>query len=215
MVNLNKWLKIVQQTLASCLRLPTHCLLCLSTTPHSVVCEECENRLPFLKTTFSLDISALFAYEPPLIRFITGLKFKNELYIAKWLAHQMRKHWPKPEVDCIVAIPLHPHRQQHRGYNQTLEIAKLIGRSWNIPLDRWSCTRIKNTRAQTELSASRRKQNIKASSFCITSNMRGKRVLVIEDVITTGTTVQAFKEALYNAGASHVIIWACCQTMKS
>lgn len=209
---MNKWLKIVQQGFAHCLRFPSHCLLCLTPTPQNIVCLTCEASLPWLRNAAT---QALFAYESPMEGFIVRLKFRHELHFATWFAQMMIKTWGRPEVDCIVGLPLHPKRQRERGFNQTMEIAKVLSKHWKIPLDRWSCTRVKHNRPQSELSASVRKTNVTSSSFHIAPGLKGKRVLVIEDVITTGTTLLAFETALKNAGVSTVICWACCHTMKN
>jgi len=205
----NKWLKIVQHALTRCLGFPSNCLLCLTPTRSTLVCSTCEATLPWLEGS-----RALFAYEPPLVNFIVRLKFRHELHFATWFAQMMLKTRERPEVDCIVPLPLHPRRQRERGFNQTLEIAKILSKQWAIPLDRGSCTRVKHASPQSELSARARQSNVTPSSFYVAPALEGKRVLVIEDVITTGTTLHAFECALRQAGVKEVLAWACCQAMK-
>lgn len=207
----NNWLKIVQYWLGRCLRLPVHCLLCLSDSS-AIICNHCEGNLPWLGVQNS-EIRALFAYRPPLEGFVVGLKFKQALHFADWFAHIMIKMWGRPDVDLVIPLPLHPSRQQERGFNQTLEIARVLATHWNIPLDRWSCTRVKYRTPQSRLSASLRKLNLTPSSFHVAPALKGKRVLVIEDVITTGATINAFVLALKQAGVKQVLVWACCQTL--
>lgn len=144
-----------------------------------------------------------------------SLKYHQALYFANWFAEKMIARWECPEVDCIVPVPLHPQRQQERGFNQTLEIAKVLALKWSIPLDRWSCTRVRYHSSQSTLSARQRKNNITASAFKIDPHLKKKRVLVIEDVITTGATIRAFVDALEQVGVQEIIIWACCQTQKN
>ena len=159
-------------------------------------------------------VRALFAYDPPLKQFIHALKFQQGLHFADWFADKMIETWGKPEADCIVPVPLHPRRQCERGYNQTLEIAKRLHKISDIPLNRWDCQRSDYTLPQSHLHANERIHNIKPSSFVISSSLKNKSLLVIEDVITTGATIQAFIQALKKAGVKHVNVWACCQTLK-
>lgn len=176
-----------------------------------VLCLSCEKTLPYLDQG---EPKVLFAYQPPVMQFMRSLKYHRALYFANWFAEKMRDRWECPRVDCIIPVPLHPLRQQERGFNQTLEIAKIIAMHFAIPLDRWSCTRIKYHASQSTLSANERKHNITASAFKIDPCLKQKRVLVIEDVITTGATLAAFTQALKQAGVQEVIVWACCQTLK-
>lgn len=187
-------------------------MLCLTKIPAGgVLCSSCEAMLPTLDQEAP---KVLFAYQPPLSQFMKSLKYHQALYFANWFAEKMIARWERPEVDCIIPVPLHPRRQQERGFNQTLEIAKVLASHWSIPLDRGSCTRIKYHSSQSTLSANQRRNNITASAFKIDPRLKQKRVLVIEDVITTGATMKAFVNALQQTGVQDVIIWACCQTQK-
>lgn len=153
---------------------------------------------------------ALFPYEWPLNVFIGKMKFQAKLYFAQYFASLMlTKFKPKHQIDAIIPIPLHPHKQQKRGFNQNIEIAKILSHRLKIPLDRRSCTKIKDTVSQGTLSAKERCKNIKPEMFKI-NRLKAKHVLVIEDVVTTGTTVQAFVAALKAHGVVTVEIWCCC-----
>lgn len=237
----NKWLKIVQELLARCLSLPCHCVLCLLPSKRGIaLCQRCEQQLPWLRHTcrycaLPLDSSmthfqqlcgqcvyqvpvydalqALFEYQWPLQQFVSHLKFGGHLHYANMLGSLMSTHLtPRTCVDTIVAMPLHPKRQQARGFNQALEIAKIIAKKQKIPLDILSCHRIKYTSAQTTLSAKKRSENIHESAFVISPKIRSRHILVIDDVVTTGATVTAFSKALKIAGVETVEIWASCRT---
>lgn len=197
-----------------CLSWNSPCLLCLKNIQKGLLCLDCEETLPFLDE-HEQNPRVLFAYQSPVEQFMILFKYKQNLYFANWFAEKMILRWKRPEVDCIIPVPLHPHRQKERGFNQTLEIAKIVAAHWSIPLDRWSCKRVQYRFPQSSLSASRRKNNVKASSFRISSTFKHSRVLVIEDVITTGTTFNAFKEALQKAGVKEIVMWACCQRFKN
>lgn len=235
---MNKWLRIIQQLAASCLQLPCHCLLCLRPSQRDIaLCTGCEDKLPWLKSPChrcSLPLAqgqqicyqclqhppsytrlqALFDYAWPLNTFIGQFKYKGHLHFAKMLGKIMAERliFTYP-IDCIVPMPLHPARQRERGFNQTLELANIIAKHWQLPLDRWSCTKKRNTLAQSLLSARARASNVTARAFAITPLFSAKHVLVIEDVVTTGATVNALARALTDAGVATVEIWSCCRTI--
>jgi ComF family protein len=199
-----KLMRIVQRNLGVC-------LLCLHPHSQEILCQSCENTFPKMEQSHP---KVLFAYQDPLSYFMVSLKFHQALYFANWFAKKMIERWDPPTVDCIIALPLHPKRQQERGFNQTLEIAKVLSKHWKIPLDKWSARRIRYRKAQSSLTASERKKNVTPSAFQIDPKLKGKRVLVIEDVITTGTTLKAFEQALKLVGVKEVVIWACCQALS-
>lgn len=237
----NKWLKIVQETLAGCLSLPCHCTLCLEKSGRDIaLCPRCEQNLPWIALPCSYCalplansiggaqpicgeclyqapvyeyLQALFDYQWPVHQFVSKLKFGSHLHFAKMLgslmSHKLKALTP---VDCMVAMPLHPKRQRERGFNQALEIAKIIAKKQQIRLDLFSCQRVKYTKAQASLSAKRRADNMHYSAFKISPKLRARHVLVIEDVVTTGSTVVAFTKALKQSGVETVEIWACCRT---
>ncbi|MBN9289426.1 MAG: ComF family protein [Gammaproteobacteria bacterium] len=232
---MNKWLKIVQHLLGACLPLPCHCVLCLRPSGRKIaLCRECEACLPWLispcnrcglmmregicvkclrqKLPFER-CQALFDYAWPVDEFIGQWKYAGELYFAKLLGTLMAERLSLREtVDCIVPLPLHPLRQRERGFNQTIELASQIADLKGLPLDRWSCTKIKSTPAQSSLGKAARMQYLQASVFAIDKSFQAKHVLVIEDVVTTGSTVGAFTMALKHAGVETVDIWAVCRT---
>ncbi|MFI4937347.1 MAG: phosphoribosyltransferase family protein [Candidatus Berkiellales bacterium] len=234
---MNNWLKIVQQLLAACLRLPCHCLLCLSSIKRDFgLCESCEQALPWLSAdqcrycalpllqegicdrcqyqTPPYDkLQALFEYQWPVDAFIGKLKYNAQLSFAKILGKLLAMHLtPLTPVDCIVAMPLAPDRQRERGYNQSILLAEEVAKIQQIKLDRWSCIRKINTSSQATLSASKRASNITENAFAISRQFNAQHVLVIDDVVTTGSTVKAFTLALKNAGVKTVEVWACCRT---
>jgi ComF family protein len=201
------------------------------------LCENCENHLPWIGPACQLcgiglkdanlalcgpclldppsysRCQALFDYAWPIDQFIRRFKDHDQHYFAKILGSLMaNKLTPQHLPDCIIPVPLHPKRQRQRGFNQTLELARVIAAVRQWPLEKHACQRLRDTPAQRTLSASRRLTNIKAQAFVISSRLEGKKVLVIEDVVTTGTTMNAFTKALQNAGVRSVEIWACCRT---
>lgn len=154
----------------------------------------------------------LFIYEMPITRLILELKFKHTLVNARvlgeLLAFHIQHHWykAKPLPSVIIPVPLHAKRLQERGFNQALEIARPIAKALKLPIDMTSCVRSKATLAQATLAASNRKQNIK-NAFTIRKSFAGKRVAIIDDVITTGSTMNEFCRNLQQYGADSIDVW--------
>lgn len=221
------WSKIIQNFKRCCHFLspflPRYCLLCLRCTEREIeLCQLCEEFLPWLTEADQCDLpglpantrlQALFDYQWPLDNFIKQFKFDGKLHFAPLLAKLMAQHFPHPgAIDMIIPVPLHPKRQQSRGFNQCGELAKILSKTLNLPVAPWSCRKISQAPAQALLSAQKRKINVREQDFLIDPALRGKQVLVIEDVVTTGATIRAFSHALFSAGVARVVIWSCCRT---
>jgi ComF family protein len=114
--------------------------------------------------------------------------------------------------DLIVPMPLHWRKRWSRGYNQSELLAKEIARRWGVPVAN-IVQRVKATAPQAGLSNSKRRLNVRAA-FRIRkgSNIKGLRVLLIDDVVTTGSTASACASVLKRAGASHVAVAAVART---
>ena len=114
----------------------------------------------------------------------------------------------KPDV--IIPVPLHPARYRKRGYNQAELIARQIGKSLGIHVDEKTLVRSVNTAPQKELNDKERTKNTK-NAFQVTHNIvKYKRVLLVDDIYTTGATLDACSDALTNAGAAQVYFAAVC-----
>jgi ComF family protein len=117
-------------------------------------------------------------------------------------------------VDGILALPLHPERERERGYNQSYLLAHVCAQQLGVPLLTDLLVRTRATVAQAQLSASQRQQNV-AHAFATTpaaaGTLSGRTLLVIDDVCTTGATLEACAEPLFAAGAAAVwgLVLAC------
>lgn len=232
---MNNWSKIVHHFLERCLPLSCYCELCLQPSRRDIaLCEACEAELPWLvspcqycallaENSLCLKcarkrppyerLQALFDYARPVREFISALKYQGKLHFAKLLGTLMTQHLVLPEkIDCIIPMPLHEQRQCERGFNQSNELARIVARQTGLPLIWGNCTKIENTPKQSFLSKSARIKNVQARLFKVEDVLQTKRVLVIEDVVTTATTIEAFSAALKHAGVSAVEIWAVCRT---
>ncbi len=113
------------------------------------------------------------------------------------------------QVDTIIAVPLHPERQRQRGYNHAQLLAEACASLVGVPLSNNIVQRLRATPAQVGLSASQRLQNMAGAFACTpafaTGALRGRRILIIDDVCTTGATIEACAAPLYAAGAAAVL----------
>jgi len=138
---------------------------------------------------------------------IHALKYAGRLSLAKPLAAHMRLRGSDvlADVDCVVPVPLHWRREHQRGFNQAREIARHLG-----PPVIGALTRRRATRPQVELAADRRRMNV-ASAFAARRawfrghEVRGKKVLLVDDVSTTGATLEACAAVLQDLGATEVL----------
>ena len=193
------------------------CVLCGSASGDVFVCEECEARLPrlydgcdpVLATCRDLDAAeAAFDYRFPVDRLVLRFKFAGDLAVGRWLAFELaRRVAPLPTPDLIVAPPLSPARLRIRGFNQALEIAKIVAREVGAPVDIAGLTRIRDTLPQTGLGARARRRNLRGAFAC-RLRLAGEHVAVVDDVLTTGATADGMARVLKDAGAGRVSVWA-------
>ena len=184
-------------------------------TTDGLLCGECLKKPPAFDATY-----ALFSYQTPITKLIMELKFHQKLVHAqlfgKLMTAAIEKRWyyNKTLPDVIIPIPLHPKRLQERGFNQALEIGRPISKALQIPIDILSCQRIKYTQAQAQLVAEKRDQNMK-KAFIINRDFTGLSVAVLDDVITTGRTLDEFSKALKAAGACRIDAWTVARAIRT
>lgn len=175
------------------------------------ICGACVQTPPFFNRTISM-----FCYQEPIKKLIAGVKFQQKLIYTKLLgelfAKQLSVVYRKENLpECIIPVPLHPKRLRERGYNQALELARPIAKALNIKLDYQSCERVLATQPQTELPASQRYVNVK-QAFILKATLRFKHVAVLDDVVTTGHTVNELSKILSSAGVEKIDVWCCART---
>jgi competence protein ComFC len=139
------------------------------------------------------------------------LNLKREPHVASRLARLMfatQRREPIDGADLIIPVPLHPERERERGFNQALLLARELARLSNLPLDEHSVVRRVHTERHRAGMDSRARRDSVADAFAIrhADLIAGQRVLLIDDVFTTGATVSACAAALKEAGAEHVFV---------
>lgn len=209
------------------------CCLCKEKIKHTrryqvpTLCRVCFNDLRFLPNGLDLTQTEIMAqlvcdnvdgiatigdYSWPLSMWLSQLKFSQELQASRLIGYLLarqveQQNWP--EIDLVCALPLHPLRWVSRGYNQSVLIMSAFLKEIGIPVYT-GLVRHKYTRAQSASNREKRLTNI-ANAFIAIEPILDKKVLLIDDVLTTGASIKAATLALKNAGATDVYI-ACGAT---
>lgn len=229
-----KWRERLQQLI-----LPGHCLLCRANDPNGIgLCPGCRADLPWLapgcpRCALPLtsadqpcgacqtrpppfDASfALFHYAPPLDGLVQQLKFGQGLHLARLFAELLAERLADaPRPDCILPVPLHPRRQRERGFNQALEIARPLARRLGCRVDVATCVRTRATPPQAQLSAAQRRRNLR-DAFRLAQPLQAPHIALLDDVMTTGSTLAALASLLREAGAERIDIWVCARTTRN
>jgi ComF family protein len=202
--------------------LPPVCCLCGAAGQASAfdLCDVCATFLPVVddesgSTLVSGDGTLLrtlfvFKYAPPIDEFIRALKFRGERIYARVLGELMARAQRERGAampDSIVPMPLHALRYRERGFNQAEEIARYAAASLGVRVDSRALVRAVETREQSGLSLEGRKRNVRHAFEVVGAVPKG-RIALLDDVVTTGSTAGAAIQALRDAGAGEVELWA-------
>jgi ComF family protein len=142
---------------------------------------------------------------------VHSLKFRGELALAAHLGGILARCIPDAGVDSVVPVPLSADRLRSRGYNQAVEIARHLGRG---PVELGLCVRERDTPAQMDLPYAERRRNVRGAFRC-TRAVLGSRVAVVDDVMTTGATLDEIAQVLKKAGAARVTNWVVARTFPA
>ncbi len=158
-------------------------------------------------------------YCPPLSTQVQALKFNQQTALARPLARlmllrareaQRESAFPKP--DLLISVPLHRQRAWRRGYNQSALLAKPLARLLGCRYDERVLRRVRRTPAQHHLSARLRKKNLH-DAFRLELPVRDLHIVIVDDVVTTGSTVGEIAQLLHRHGAATVQVWCLCRTL--
>ena len=184
------------------------CSICgASSVPHTTLCRTCAQRPPPVDRT----ICAL-AYAPPIDYLVGRLKFDGDLRVVPALAEVLnRAVGGRASADWLVPVPISPARLRKRGFNQALEIARMLGKSRGVRLN-WAMRRRRGADTpQSSLSDTAARRANVANAFEARTAIDG-HVAIVDDVVTTGATVHAVARCLKRAGASRVDVWTVART---
>jgi len=149
--------------------------------------------------------ASAFRYEGVARQAVQSLKFRGRKTLATTFAILLEKRLADEPgflegVDLIVPVPLHPSRRRERGFNQSALVARELARRWEIPASEKALVRNRKTRPQVGLSARERADNIRGA-FEAGPEVRGKVILLVDDVMTTGATASACARGFRAGGA--------------
>lgn len=173
-----------------------NCLYKIEKYPHIL-----ENPSPSLRRVyFACDYTEIIS------KLVHCYKYKYIPEISQPLAKIMSYALPSDEkFDCLVFVPLHKKKELLRSFNQTYLLAKYISKITNIPIIKGTLQRKKKTEIQAQLNKKQRLENVKNAFICANKNaVKNKRLLLIDDIYTTGSTLEACAKCLKQAGAKHI-----------
>jgi ComF family protein len=184
------------------------CPQCALPTPDGQLCGRCLSDPPYFDAT-----QVVYCYSFPIDKLMQSFKYNHRLALGAYFGQQMaRLPRPASAIDLIIPLPLHPARLRERGFNQSLELAKFLASAWGIPVDKYSCQRIRNTPAQAGLPWKERRKNIRNAFHCA-SDLQGKQILLVDDVMTTGTSLSECARVLKSRGAARVSVLVVARTL--
>ena len=216
--------------------LPQHCVLCAAPAFEQMLCAGCERDLPWhrgqqcpvcalptgsgdicgacLKTPPAFDGTyALLEYRFPINAVLQRYKYSGFLTVSGLMGHLLARELATAvRPDIIIPMPLHPSRLKERGFNQASEIARIVAEQLGIPLATRICSRMRQTSPQAGLSVQERRRNMKGVFACGQS-LAGKHVALLDDVMTTGASLDALARSVKNAGAARVDCWVIARTL--
>jgi len=220
------------------LALPPLCLLCSAPAVSANICAGCRNDLPQLPrercprcaepTLGGETCGACLAHPPsfdrvlaahvyafPLDRLIQSFKYSGNLPAAPLLADLMQATILRETLpDVIVPMPLSAQRLRERGFNQSLELARILGAHTGVPVDREACVRVRHSEAQSSLPWSKRAANVRGAFVC-TRDFSGLTVAVVDDVMTTGASLDELARVLRCCGATRITGWMAARTLST
>lgn len=193
---------------------PQLCLCCNEESPldNDIFCYDCKLSMPFtdqfevhknafiakMKGRVQLERAASFLYnykKSNVQKMLYTLKYQQKpeigIEIGKLIGNKMNECWSDISFDQIIPIPLHPRKEQKRGYNQCQKMAEGIQETTQIKINNTCIKKVTNTDSQTSMNRSDRLHNV-SQSFVLSKgpDLTGKHILIIDDVVTTGATLE-------------------------
>lgn len=221
----------------------SQCTIChMPSTIHRQICQHCLNALPFFHIK-EVDgdllnwpaVNQLFKqrhfdrlicvtpYDWPLSQWIQSLKFKHQFNYAHLLAFTMQKQWQNVEkfksnasnIDIVLSIPTYINKWQQRGFNQSHLIAKAFSQANKLKYMPNVLVRTSQSQSQVEQTGNQRRKNLVGNFKVISSDaIQEKHVLLIDDVLTTGSTINEVSKVLKAAGVSKVTVFTLCLSLE-
>ncbi len=216
---------------------PRHCILCGIVTKHGI-CSECLPLLPCCQRACCLcgcaladassdycgqclskrpyfdHVFAAFWFLPPIDQLIIDYKYHQRWENLALLATLFTQYCPPPKDSCqLIAVPSHKHRVRQRGFNAVYELVRAIHKRTALNYSLSTVVRIRNTQMQTGMGKLQRQRNVRAA-FALSQPLQTKHVIIFDDVVTTGATVNELAKTIKRAGVERVDVWALARAIK-
>jgi ComF family protein len=163
---------------------------------------------------------ALGAYEGSLQEAIHRWKYEGKTHLsfffAEWMAEGLNRYWEPDSLDLLIPVPLHTHRLRERGFNQALLLVKELSRRTGISYRKTILQKKKPTIPQVNLSGTEREKGLREAFHVVgKEELEGKSVLLVDDVYTTGATVNECSKVLLRGGAKRVDVLSLAHAIKT
>lgn len=204
---------------------PNKCIFCksildfYSLEKKEFTCNNCKKKLEYIRGVINIQKASnkhfdyficAYSYEKIIRKLLLDFKFYNKKHLCYFLASDLSKilgEFHLEKVDYISYVPISFYRYINRGYNQSELIAKCISRSLGVPLLKYCLVKIKNNKAQSTLNISKRKSNVNGVyKVLFKKAIKGKSIILVDDIYTTGSTVNECSRILKDAGAKSIIV---------
>ena len=210
---------------------PQSCLLCGQTPSEAPLCSGCCRDLPSVDCACNRcgapgnaggicfqcqqnppvydRVTSAYRYEYPVSTLIKNIKYKKRPELLRALSNGLVERIIKSAdmPDCIVPVPLHYFRLVERGFNQSLELSRLLGRQLQLPVDHGLLKRNRATVPQSSLAPEKRAMNVRRA-FSLSGQPRYRCVALVDDIITSGATANEIARLLKNSGIKQVFVWS-------
>ena len=197
---------------------PPACCVC-GKIDKNWICPQCEKRVKRLEKSCIVDIEDkkyekllyIFKYESLVRKLILGYKFSNKAYLNNLFACTIAKNEKNLEIlkqyDMIIPVPMHKKKMAKRGYNQTELVAEKIEELTGIPSKKDILSKVINTTTQSKLGGKARQSNIQHAFFIQNDiEVEDKKIILLDDIYTTGATSEECSRVLKDAGAEQILV---------
>ena len=179
---------------------------------HSAFCGACLRRPPRFDAAY-----CAYRYGFPIDHLVRGLKYGEQLaygrVLGTLLASYLRRAHPEPWPECVVPVPLADGRFRERGFNQAIEIGRELQARLGLPLATDVLVRTRATREQAGLDRRERRKNLR-NAFAVSRAFQQRSAAILDDVITTGSTVNEIARVLRRAGVERIEVWAVARATR-
>lgn len=186
-----------------------HCPICSQPTPQGELCGHCLKKPPLFTRTV-----AAFTYSFPVDQLIQAMKYQEQLALAQIFSEKLSQRIDKTKLpDYLIPMPLHPAKLKSRGFNQAQLIAALLAKSLDLSLLTHACHRLRDTPSQTSLPWKERSKNVRGAFGCDV-DLSEKHIALVDDVLTTGTSLNALADVVQKQGAREISAWVVARAVR-